>query len=75
MGSGRVWPLETVKDVLGVARANHLRAHLDGARLMNAVVASGVPAADYASGFDTAWIDFTKASAPRSAPSWPAPRS
>jgi threonine aldolase len=27
---------------------------------MNAVVASGVPAADYACGFDTAWIDFTK---------------
>ena len=60
MGSGRVWPLETVQDVLGVARANGLRAHLDGARLMNAVVASGVPASDYASGFDTAWIDFTK---------------
>jgi threonine aldolase len=33
---------------------------LDGARLMNAVVASGVPASDYASGFDTAWLDFTK---------------
>ena len=43
-----------------VAREHGLRAHLDGARLMNAVVASGVPAADYAGGFDTAWIDFTK---------------
>ena len=32
-----------------VARAHGLRAHLDGARLMNAVVASGVPAADWAS--------------------------
>ena len=41
-------------------RAHGLRAHLDGARLMNAVVASGVPAADYAAGFDTAWVDFTK---------------
>src|SRR5436309_1524137 len=30
------------------------------ARLMNAVVASGVPAADFAWGFDTAWLDFTK---------------
>jgi threonine aldolase len=60
MGSGRVWPLATIEEVLGVARANDMRAHLDGARLMNAVVASGVPAADYASGFDTAWIDFTK---------------
>jgi threonine aldolase len=27
---------------------------------MNAVAASGVPARDFASGFDTAWIDFTK---------------
>jgi threonine aldolase len=60
MGGGRVWPLETVRGVLDVARSNGLRAHLDGARLMNAVVASGVSAADYASGFDTAWLDFTK---------------
>jgi threonine aldolase len=43
-----------------VAREAGLRTHLDGARLLNAVVASGVPAADYAAGFDTAWIDFTK---------------
>ena len=60
MGGGRVWPLEAVRSVLEVARAHGLRAHLDGARLMNAVVASGVPAADYACGFDTAWIDFSK---------------
>jgi threonine aldolase len=60
MGGGRVWPLETIRGVLGVARAHDLRAHLDGARLMNAVVASGIAAKDYAGGFDTAWIDFTK---------------
>jgi threonine aldolase len=60
MGGGRLWPLETVRGVLEVARAHGLRAHLDGARLMNAVVASGTPAADWASGFDTAWIDFSK---------------
>ena len=60
MGGGRVWPLEAVRAVLTVARQNGLRAHLDGARLMNASVASGVPAADFASGFDTAWIDFSK---------------
>jgi threonine aldolase len=59
-GGGRVWPLQALRDVLAVARRHRLRAHLDGARLMNAVVASGVPARDYASGFDTAWIDFTK---------------
>jgi threonine aldolase len=60
MGGGRVWPLDAIRSVLDVAREHGLRAHLDGARLMNAVVASGVPAADHAGGFDTAWIDFTK---------------
>jgi threonine aldolase len=60
IGGGRVWPIETIREVLGVARAHGLRAHMDGARLMNAVVASGVSAADQAGGFDTAWIDFTK---------------
>jgi len=60
IGGGRVWPLETINGVLDVARGNDLRAHLDGARLMNAVVASGISAEDYARGFDTAWIDFTK---------------
>jgi threonine aldolase len=33
---------------------------MDGARLMNAAVASGTSAADFAGGFDTAWLDFTK---------------
>jgi threonine aldolase len=60
LGGGRVWPLETVRRVIEIARANEMRAHLDGARLMNAVVASGTSAADWAAGFDTAWIDFTK---------------
>ena len=60
MGGGRVWPLEQVREVLCVARAHGLRAHMDGARLMNAVVASGTSAAEFAGGFDTAWIDFTK---------------
>ena len=60
MGGGRVWPLSAVRSVLDVARGAGMRAHLDGARLMNAVVASGVPASDWASGFDTAWLDFTK---------------
>ena len=60
MGGGRIWPLETVRGVVEVAREHGLRKHMDGARLMNAVVASGVPAAEFAGGFDTAWIDFTK---------------
>jgi threonine aldolase len=60
IGGGRVWPFEQVQSVVQVAREHGLRRHLDGARLMNAVVASGVPAASWADGFDTAWIDFTK---------------
>jgi threonine aldolase len=60
MGGGRIWPLDAVYDVLVAAREHDLRAHMDGARLMNAVVASGVSAAEFAGGFDTAWLDFTK---------------
>ena len=60
LGGGRVWPLDSIREVLETARGHGLRAHLDGARLMNAVVATGVPATAYAGGFDTAWIDFTK---------------
>ncbi len=57
---GHVWPLEQMRSVLEVARAAGMRAHLDGARLMNAVVASGLDAASWAAGFDTAWVDFSK---------------
>jgi threonine aldolase len=60
MAGGRVWPLELLRDVVGVASEHGLRLHMDGARLMNAVVASGVPAPEMTAGFDTAWLDFTK---------------
>jgi threonine aldolase len=60
IAGGRVWPLEQVRAVVEVAREAGLRLHLDGARLMNAVVASGVAAHEWTRGFDTAWIDFTK---------------
>ena len=60
MAGGRVWPLEQLRGVVDVAHEHGLRLHMDGARLMNAVVASGVPAAEFTRGFDTAWLDFTK---------------
>ena len=60
MGGGAVWPLETVREVCAVAKAHGLACHMDGARLMNAVVASGVPARDYAAPFDSVWLDFSK---------------
>ncbi len=60
LGGGTVWPVSVVRDVLDVAARHGLRTHMDGARLLNAVVASGVPASSYAGGFDSAWLDFTK---------------
>src|SRR5438094_4452453 len=60
LGGGSIWPLARIAAVTDVARRRGLRTHLDGARLMNAVVATGVAARDYAAPFDSAWIDFTK---------------
>jgi threonine aldolase len=60
LGGGRVWELAQIEEVLEVAREFGLRTHLDGARLLNATVASGVSAAEFSAGFETAWIDFSK---------------
>jgi threonine aldolase len=59
-GGGSIWPLKQLQDVAEVARAVGLATHLDGARLLNATVATGVPASDYAAGFDSVWICLTK---------------
>lgn len=60
MGGGSVWPLDRIESVCALARERGLATHLDGARLLNAVVASGVSAASYAAPFDSAWIDLSK---------------
>ena len=60
LGGGSIWPLAQIRAVTDVARRHGLTTHMDGARLMNAVVASKIPARDWAQPFDTAWIDFTK---------------
>ena len=60
LGGGAIWPLEQIEAVCEVARRHGMKTHMDGARLMNAVVASGVSAADYARPFDSVWIDFSK---------------
>lgn len=59
-GGGSVWPLESVREVGQAAKAAGLKRHMDGARLLNAVVASGTPAADYAGELDSLWIDLSK---------------
>lgn len=60
LGGGAVWPLEAVSDVAAAARRHGLKLHMDGARLLNAVVASGIAAADYAADCDSVWIDLSK---------------
>ena len=57
---GTVWPLDELRDVLATARELGLRTHLDGARLMNAAVASGVPASEIGGLFDTVTLCFSK---------------
>ena len=57
---GTVWPLPELRETLAAGRELGLRTHLDGARLMNAVVASGVPAAEIASSFDTVTLCLSK---------------
>ena len=57
---GRVWPLEELAAVVGTARELGLNVHLDGARLLNAAVASGVPAAEIGRQFDTVTLCLSK---------------
>ena len=59
-GGGSVWPLDKLNAVLDRAHEHGLATHMDGARLMNAVVASGVPAREMVAGCDSVWVDFTK---------------
>ncbi len=59
-GGGTVYPMETVRAIAEIARTRNLRLHLDGARLWNAHVASGVTMADLAAPFDTVSVCFSK---------------
>lgn len=59
-GAGRIQPLESVREICDWAHANGLRTHLDGARLFNAVAATGIDAATWSAGFDTVSVCFSK---------------
>lgn len=59
-GGGRVLPYEGVKEICHWAKEQRLARHLDGARLFNAVVATGISAADWAQHFDTVSVCFSK---------------
>jgi threonine aldolase len=57
---GRAWPLDEIRAIAETARELGLRLHLDGARVMNASVASGVPAAEIGGYFDTVTLCLSK---------------
>ena len=57
---GSVWPLDAVRDVGAAAREKNLIMHMDGARLLNAVVATGHAAREFAEPFDSLWLDLSK---------------
>jgi threonine aldolase len=59
-GGGRIYPLETVAAISAWAGRNELVMHLDGARLMNAVVATGIPPKTWAQHFDSVSMCFSK---------------
>ena len=59
-GGGAVWPLDAIRAVAEAAVACDMALHMDGARLMNAAVAAGVAAADFATPCDTVWLDLSK---------------
>jgi threonine aldolase len=59
-GSGRILPYDGVVEICNWAHDRGLATHLDGARLFNAVVATGIPADSWAEHFDTVSVCFSK---------------
>lgn len=59
-GGGSVWPIEQLRAISALAREHGLAVHLDGARLWNAHVATGVSLRDYAACADTVSVCLSK---------------
>jgi threonine aldolase len=59
-GGARVWSLAQIRAVVSEARRHDLNVHLDGARLLNAAVASGIAASEYGREFDTVTLCLSK---------------
>ncbi len=59
-GGGSIWTLEQIQGVCSVAREEGIRTHLDGARMWNASVATGIAESEYAKEFDSVSVCFSK---------------
>lgn len=57
---GTIYPLKTIEEIAAVAKENNLWMHLDGARLWNAHVATGVDLGTYASHFNSVSVCLSK---------------
>lgn len=60
LGGGHCWQLDKINEVVAVAQHYKLATHMDGARLFNAVISTGISASTFSAGFDSVWIDLTK---------------
>jgi threonine aldolase len=60
IGGGTIWKKTALDEVVKIAKSNGMATHMDGARLLNACVATGITARDMAAGWDSAWLDFSK---------------
>ena len=60
IGGGSIWKKADLDEIVQIAGSNGLATHMDGARLLNACVATGIGARDMAAGWDSAWLDFSK---------------
>jgi threonine aldolase len=60
IGGGTIWKKEALDEVVAIAKSAGMATHMDGARLLNASVATGISAREMADGWDSAWIDFSK---------------
>ncbi len=59
-GGGTVFPLAKILEIRELANRRGLKMHMDGARLWNACVASGISPAQYAAPFDSISVCLSK---------------
>lgn len=60
-GGGTIFPLTNIHEIRELASAKGLSMHMDGARLWNASVATGISPARYAAPFDSVSVCLSKA--------------
>src|SRR5881227_4021924 len=60
IGGGTIWKKADLDAIAETARASGMATHMDGARLLNATVSTGIAAQDMAAGWDSVWVDFSK---------------